>query len=1289
MSGLAVDDIIRLARIIQKVPGRYAQRSIGWEYERSMSDVADFSEFLPRFFGLFSRKTFGRQRTDYLTYLSQPARTGDEAPIVDTAIVGSLLGLLGFDPAERVYNQQRRDERPDFAPVDPVYGTCFVVEDKSTALTLTFDLADPASHLSQLAGYTRSTATTLGWLTNGRQFTAWDFCDRQNPRRIISLDIPQAIREWQLHDPPSLSPSLEKALHDLFDIFHKSSFTDTRLLERQLGMTLETWQQQALPLGAGSGNEVALVETLQSLVIELQRDARRTLEHHLTRAAEYFQRSARLTDDSPELAAQKLRELRGKAIATLVTHCQIVWGLGAEDIDAIDATLLRLEQDTDAYFSPKEVQADMLSVINAALRRKYVSKPRAAQPRSNFDEVPALREAVQAFIESAFDWHKRQATLRHDYQHDRRIYDDYTVWKSLVQETMLGGLSEERRREEFALQAAYVVFIRLLLIRVCEDKGIFPSRFLSDGGLQHWQEDIERYFVFAQGNPYDPLLDMAYANAQNIYAHFFTGRELFNWYRLDRQHFIMALHRLNRFNFTGVDSDIIGTIYNTYVNRKEKREKGQYYTPSEIVNYILDSVGYTGTAMLGSQKRLIDPSCGSGSFLVAAARRFVTAYSSSEGRIDDPEAVLRRLQQTLFGFDLNPFACYLAEVNLLIQVLDMVKQVYDRGKRSKIERFHIYNVDALARPTGRYYYTHFHTLLAEENDQVEQIKSRVPHTPYASGFTYVVANPPYGASLSDSYKETLRSEWGDVFYGQPDTYTFFLALGLELLASNGKLGYITPNTYLMGTHTVRLRGRLLGSGRIEQIVDLPQGIWPDANVDCALLFLAADSDENRRRTQQVQINMLGLRDTLDKLERHAWTETMTQPQAAWMDDPEYKIKIRHDFLLQQIEDACRVATNGNGKTKVQRLADVTESTQGIIPYHTKAEGSANSYIRARRDVPPGEPEWKPLLDGRSFVGRYELRWSNDQPYLKYGNWLYSVPQAKFFDSPKLLVQDMRNRALKRRLVATYDDRQFYNRHNFDNIIAKDSRYHLKYILALFNSLLLNYWFSRQFDNLHINPSYFRQLPIFPADADTQAAFVVLVDDLLEKHAQLDRMRQSGYTINMQRGGQPLIDVPYDQLLRDLQATDAGFPTLSFFEARAVGLFSIPDRCDLQATISSNIFIPDKYPIALVLRHNKLWFEVPDQNMRRYLLAYLNQSQWQGKTWDDLKHTAFVPGDSFALDAFFLLETRQLDHIRALLDDIRRIDREIDERVLDLYGINDPVDRRQVLNSVGGEMDDVL
>jgi type I restriction enzyme M protein len=749
---------------------------------------------------------------------------------------------------------------------------------------------------------------------------------------------------------------------------------------------------------------------------------------------------------------------------------------------------------------------------------------------------------------------------------------------------------------------------------------------------------------------------------------------------------VIALHRLNRFNFAGVDSDIVGTIYSTYLTRKEKQKWGQYYTRPVIVRYILDSVGYTdGAHIIGPNKRLLDPSCGSGTFLVEAAKRLVDAYRGEDGRVDDPVAVLERVRNSLFGFDLNPFACYLAEVNLLVQVLDLVKLAHEQGHRPRLEPFHIYNVDSLAKPTGAYRYALFNTLLAEENDVVDQIKSRAPGTPYSNGFAFIVANPPYGAELSDSYKENLRAEWPSVFFGQPDSYIFFFKLGIDLLAANGRLGYITPNTYLVGANTAALRGELIRAGRIEQIVDLPQGIWEDATVDCVLMFLAAEADEDERRAQEAQINLLGTRDTLDKLATRDWTETLTQQQSDWIDDERHEIVIRRDALLDQIEDACRVPTNGQG-TRVLRLEDIADSSQGIIVYETAAEGRANLYVRPEREVPPSETEWRPLLDSTAFVGRYELRWGSAHPYLKYGEWLCRGREARFFDSPKIVLVRLRNKSLKRRLVGTYDESGFYNRDNFNNIIQRDENYNLKYVLALFNSSLLNYWYARKFDNVNINPDTFRQLPIYPASAEQQSGLVELVERLLENHRELNRLREQGYTIK-QGNGAVTVEVPYDKLLRDIQEADSTYPTLTLFDARAAGMFSIPARCDLSVGVSSNVFTPTRHPETVVLRHNKLWFEVPDEGVRKFLRGYLGAQQWRGRTWDEFKSQAMVPADADALTAFFAEEERQRGQIETRLDEIARLDAWIDEQVLDLYGIVDLIGRRRVLGDAPAGDDD--
>jgi type I restriction enzyme M protein len=115
-----------------------------------MQGPVSFNNFLSSLFENFNQKSF--RRTDYLAYINRrkDQRGGDEASIVDTAIVGPLLGLLGFVLGERVYNEGRQNGRPDFAPTDSTYGTSFIVEDKSTSVDLNFDITDPESHLLKL-----------------------------------------------------------------------------------------------------------------------------------------------------------------------------------------------------------------------------------------------------------------------------------------------------------------------------------------------------------------------------------------------------------------------------------------------------------------------------------------------------------------------------------------------------------------------------------------------------------------------------------------------------------------------------------------------------------------------------------------------------------------------------------------------------------------------------------------------------------------------------------------------------------------------------------------------------------------------------------------------------------------------------------------------------------------------------------------------------------------------------------------------------------------------------------
>jgi hypothetical protein len=80
---------------------------------------------------------------------------------------------------------------------------------------------------------------------------------------------------------------------------------------------------------------------------------------------------------------------------------------------------------------------------------------------------------------------------------------------------------------------------------------------------------------------------------------------------------------------------------------------------------------------------------------------------------------------------------------------------------------------------------------------------------------------------------------------------------------------------------------------------------------------------------------------------------------------------------------------------------------------------------------------------------------------------------------------------------------------------------------------------------------------------------------------------------------------------------------------------------------------------------------------------LKLPQWQGQTWDEIKNQAVLPYEPEDLNLFFAAEQERRREIQTLLDEVARIDAEIDNSVLDLYGITDPEDRQRILGSAAG------
>ena len=288
-----------------------------------------------------------------------------------------------------------------------------------------------------------------------------------------------------------------------------------------------------------------------------------------------------------------------------------------------------------------------------------------------------------------------------EYEKAARAMDCFETWKERTASLVFQSGDPQRLRREFVTQTAYLVVVRMLLVRIMEDKGLMPRAF-TNGGLALWFQQVEpQYLALAAGRSAHYLLALSYESAQRVYAHFYQEKTVLDWYRPERTAVVRVLHRLASFDLRDIDRDIIGTVYNQYVEERHKHESGMYFTPPPVVEFMLDRVGYRGRGIL--ERKLLDLSCGSGTFLVAAARRLLAAhrdYWQAQGYPDIPieqaEPVIKDLRDALHGIDLNPFACALAEINLLIQVMDLINAGLKTGIPVHVERFHIYSDDSLS-----------------------------------------------------------------------------------------------------------------------------------------------------------------------------------------------------------------------------------------------------------------------------------------------------------------------------------------------------------------------------------------------------------------------------------------------------------------------------------------------------------------------------------------------------------------------------------------------------------------
>jgi hypothetical protein len=239
--------------------------------------------------------------------------------------------------------------------------------------------------------------------------------------------------------------------------------------------------------------------------------------------------------------------------------------------------------------------------------------------------------------------------------------------------------------------------------------------------------------------------------------------------------------------------------YETSLPPQERKLRGHFSTPPQLVERILDACGYTTDKNL-ARIRVLDPACGSGNFLAGVASRLLT--STHRAGLSH-KAQMTAVQRNIWGFDPDPVACFLAEMQLRTLLTQDSQECHMHGCRACKQQtvaLHIHQADGLAF-------------------RWEQ----------AANIDLFLANPPYLATKNNDlsgYQNTRQR-------GQPDSYLLFLNLALQVVRPGGWIGLVIPDPVLARTNATIERQRLLAETTIHSLWHL-SGVFP-AYVGAAVL----------------------------------------------------------------------------------------------------------------------------------------------------------------------------------------------------------------------------------------------------------------------------------------------------------------------------------------------------------------------------------------------------------------------------------------------------------------------
>jgi type I restriction-modification system DNA methylase subunit len=685
------------------------------------------------------------------------------------------------------------------------------------------------------------------------------------------------------------------------------------------------------------------------------------------------------------------------------------------------------------------------------------------------------------------------------------LLNDFTIWRQILSKNILIYNKDKNFTEEELDEVVQRILDRLIFIRKCEDNGLEDN--IMKTKLREWEETRSKGF---------------YTYLQGIFRYFDENydSELFRRHSCDDviitndvlREIVSGLYetkdKMISYDFSVIDADVLGSVYEQYLGhilkKSEKRAKvtenyvykkkeGIYYTPIYVVDYIVRN---TLGELLKDKKvnpekiRILDPTCGSGSFLIKAFDVLNEHYSKSkiydQTTLDTKTLTTfktkeRILINNIFGVDLDKKAVEIAQLNLLLKIAEKGHRLPLLKQNIKCGNSFIDDV-TLVGDKAFSWETEFKFILD------------------AGGFDITIGNPPYvhqkgekdSPLINFKEREYYRKNYESILGKNGKTrggvkinlFIPYVERCIKLLKEQGKIGFIVHKNILKVESYKFLRRFMLKNCAIETIVDLGGGVFKDVTGETIIMILRKESNPEKRKKNTISI-IYGLSSESDLLKGDYSRNEIKQQFFETAPDNMFTI-----YMDKGINDI---------KTKMWKGSVKLEDLVSIVSFGLNTVDNKKYFVGQKLN-----DKYKKAVMGRD-IGRWVIK--NKNKFVCYDNKVLTRigDEKSFLAKEKLIMQ-----RIGAGLVCAYDDEQYYCYNSTNMILQKEQRFNLKYILALLNSKLLNTYYRILFATkadltVNVTQGYLSQLPIRTISESQQQPLIKLVDKMLSLNKRLNKI----------------------------------------------------------------------------------------------------------------------------------------------------------------------------------------